>query len=254
MLRKSPSRARLLIETMFEAAQLGRSLTKKQLEKLLPDLRARLVQAQSRLTAARVPVIIIISGVDGAGKGDVVHRLNEWFDPRGLDTHAFEHELDQKSERPRFWHFWQALPAQGRIALLFGSWYTAPVIRRVYGEIRKAELDQALDRIAFFEEMLAKDGALIIKLWFHLSKDALHERLTSLQRDPETHWRVLPKDWTHRKLSDKFIKVSERALRATDKGHSPWHLVEATDSRYRTLKRSGKLVTVTTEQLRKMIV
>jgi AMP-polyphosphate phosphotransferase len=109
------------------------------------------------------------------------------------------------------------------------------VTQRVYGRIKTAELDAALRRIVFLEEMLVNDGALIIKLWFHLSRTALHQRLRSLQKSPEDHWRVLPTDWAHHKLYDRFIKVSERALRETDSACAPWRLVESTSSRYRDL-------------------
>ena len=220
---------------MFKSAELGRKLSKREYERELPELRARLVQVQFALKLAKVPVIIVISGVDGAGKGDVVHRLNEWLDPRGLDIHAFWQETESVRERPPYWHFWQALPPRGRIGLMFGAWYAEPVIHRVYGQIKDADLDADLQRIARFEEMLAHDGALIIKLWFHLSKKALHERLSNLEKKPETHWRVLPTDWAHHKLYDKFIRVSERTLRGTDSAHAPWRLVESTDERYRDL-------------------
>jgi AMP-polyphosphate phosphotransferase len=210
-------------------------LPKRDFERKLPELRARLVQAEFALKEAKIPVLLIISGVDGAGKGDMVHRLNEWLDPRGLDIHAFWQETEEEREHPPYWHFWQALPPRGGIAILFGSWYTEPVTQRVYVRIKEAELDAALQRIASFEEMLANDGALVIKLWFHLSKKALHERLRHLEKKPETHWRVLPTDWAHHKLYDKFIRVSERALRSTDKPHAPWWLVESTDDRHRDL-------------------
>jgi polyphosphate:AMP phosphotransferase len=226
---------------MFEAAELGQKLTKVQYDAELAKLRPALLEAHFALKDTKVPVIVIVSGADGAGKGEVVHRLNEWLDPRGVDTQAFWQSSDEERERPRYWRFWRSLPARGRVGILFGSWYSEPIIRRVYGEIKTSKLDTELDRIAFFEKMLADDGAVIVKLWFHLSKKAQRRRLKDLESDPKTHWRVLPSDWKHFKLYDKFTEVSERALRRTDAGHAPWHLIEAADRRFRELT-AGKLL------------
>lgn len=226
---------------MFEAAELGQKLTKAQYEAELPKLRAALLQAHFALKGTPVPVIVIISGADGAGKGEMVHRLNEWLDPRGVDTHAFWQSSDEERERPRYWRYWRALPARGRVGILFGSWYSDPIIHRVYGEIKGSKLDTEMDRVVSFEKMLVDDGALIVKLWFHLSKKAQRRQLKDLEKNPKTHWRVLPSDWKHFKLYDRFIEVSERAIRRTDTGHAPWHLIEATDRRYRELT-AGKIL------------
>lgn len=218
---------------MFEIAELGRNISKSEYEKELPDLRARLLQAQFALKQTRHSVIIIVSGVDGAGKGEVVHRLNEWLDPRGTDTHAFEPLSEEEKEFPAYWSFWRALPARGRLGVLFGSWYTDPIMKRVYGKIRPAELDRELERITFFERTLALDGAVFVKLWFHLSKDAQYKRLKDLEKSPRDHWRVMPTDWKHHQLYDKFSAASERAIRQTDFNLAPWHIIEAANARYR---------------------
>ena len=223
---------------MFEAAELGHTLSPSRYDARLPDLRARLLSAHLALRDQKFPVIVIVSGADGAGKGELVHCLNEWLDPRGVATHAFWEESEEEDERPEFWRFWRAMPARGRVGIFFGSWYTRPIIRRVYGKARGVRFDAALDRIVAFERMLADDGALIIKLWLHLPKKEQKRRLNKL----EEVGRIAPDDWKHYKLYDKFTGVSERALRRTDTPQAPWHVIEATDRRYRELAAADILL------------
>src|SRR5262245_45031980 len=157
---------------MFEAAELGRKVSKKDYDSQLPELRAGLLEAQIELKEARVPLIIVLSGADGAGKSETVQRLYEWLDPRGLETHALGQASDEERERPLYWRFWRTLPARGRIGLYLTSWYTEPLVERAYNESRSADLDRQLGRIAFFEQMLVNDGVLVLKFWLHLSKKA----------------------------------------------------------------------------------
>lgn len=235
---------------MFEAAELGQRISKAKYDSAEPKLRSALLEAQFALSKTKIPVLVIVSGADGAGKGEVVHRLSEWLDPRGVETHAFWQASDEELERPRYWRFWRALPARGRIGILLGSWYSAPIIDRVYGRIKNGRLDTELDRIAAFEKMLADDGALIIKLWFHLSKKDQKRTLKKLEKDPKTHWRVMPVDWKHYKLYDSFTKVCERALRRTDAGHAQWHIIEAADRRYRELTAGQMLLEKLADRLK----
>ena len=222
---------------MFATAELGRTVSPQRYDAALPKLRSQLLNAHFQLRGQKFPVIVIVSGADGAGKGDLVHRLNEWLDPRGVNTHAFWGASDEERERPRYWRFWRALPARGRMGIFFGSWYTEPIIRRVFHELKSSRFDTALDRIVAFEQMLAAEGALIIKFWLHLPKAAQKDRLRKLEREG----RIAPDDWKHFKLYDRFTKVSGRALRRTDTAAAPWHVIEATDRRHRELT-AGKIL------------
>src|SRR5262249_40314002 len=136
---------------------------------------------------------------------------------------------------PAFWGFWRALPPKGKTGIFFTSWYTAPILRRAYKKTRNADLDAAMEEIRRFERMLAAEGALILKFWFHLSKERQRERLKKLEKNPETRWRVTETDWRHFDLYDRFRKVSERALRETSTAEAPWIVVEGTDARFRSL-------------------
>ena len=220
---------------MFEAAELGRTIPKDEYKARIPTLRAELLETQRQLTTAKFPVIVVFAGVDGAGKGETVKLLNEWMDPRWIVTRAYGEPSDEEGERPEYWRYWRDLPPKGRIGLFLSSWYSRPVLDRVYGRSRMADFDRQLERIAGFERTLTDDGALILKFWMHLGKSAQKKRLRTLEKDPITRWRVTRRQWQHWRMYDKFVAAAERALRRTSTVEAPWAIVEGVDEAYRSL-------------------
>jgi len=219
---------------MFRTAELGQKLSKKEYKKIEPLLRQELLDLQMQLRVeARRQVIIVFAGVDGAGKGATVTLLNEWMDTRWLINRAYREPSDEELERPEFWRFWRDLPPKGQIGLFLSSWYSKSVLDKAYGSINDAEFDECLDRIIAFEDALAVDGAIIIKFWMHLSRDAQKKRLKSLEKDPLLSWQVTPRDWDHWRLYDQFIEAAERNIMRTNTGNAPWLIVEGTDAHYR---------------------
>ena len=221
---------------MFESAELGHKIDKDSYDKEVPQLREDLLNAQFDLSEkGKFQVIILVGGVDGAGKGETVNLLNEWMDPRHIQVHAMGEMTDEERERPAMWRFWRASPPKGKIGVFFGSWYTAPIVRRVLKQSSAAELNQHVEQIKHFERMLTNEGALVLKFWFHLSKEVQNKRLKTLEKHPKTRWRVTAQDWQRFKLYDKFRKVSEYTLRETSTAEASWFVVEGGDARYRNL-------------------
>jgi polyphosphate kinase 2 (PPK2 family) len=221
---------------MFEAAELGRSVSKEEYKAREPVLRAELLQVQQQLrTAGRFAVIVVFAGVDGAGKGETVNRLNAWMDPRWIVTQAFGDPSDEELERPEYWRFWRALPPRGRVGLFLSSWYSRPVLDRVYRRVSADAFEARLHRIVEFEQTLAADGALILKFWMHLGKAAQAGRLKQLEADPLRRWQVDGLAWKHWRMYSKFIGAAETAIRETDRVEAPWTIIEGQDSRYRSL-------------------
>ncbi len=227
---------------MFETAELGQKVTKAEFKEREPILRTRLLEAQARLADAGIPVIVIFSGVDGAGKGETVNLLSEWMDPRRLVTKAYGSTTREERERPRFWRYWRDLPPKGRIGFFLSAWYHRPLIDRVYDKMDDAALDERLDEIVDFERSLARDGALILKFWMHLGKSQQKRRLRSLEKDPLQKWRVTENDWKHWRLYDEFIKTSEHIIMRTSTGLAGWRIVEGMDPHYRSLRVSTLLL------------
>ena len=221
---------------MFESADLEHKISKQEFKREEPKLREALLNAQFDLGALKkFPVLIIIGGVDGAGKGETVNILNEWMDPRHILTYAFGPPSDEEAARPPMWRFWRALPPKGKIGIFFGSWYTAPIVERVLGNSDDDELQKHLDEIFRHEKMLVDEGVLLLKFWFHLSKEQQKKRLKALERDPKTRWRVTKEDWRRFKVYDKFREISEHSLRETSTAGAPWIVVSGADHRFRSL-------------------
>ncbi len=221
---------------MFESAELGHKVPKDVYEKEEPELRSKLLDVQYELLEkSPVSVILVVGGVDGAGKGELLNTLYEWMDPRHLQTHAIEAPTSDERERPNMYRFWQRLPPRGKIHLFLGSWYTDPIIDRVYGKTKAAELDRAMGEVVRFERMLTNERVLVLKFWLHVSKKGQKKRLEQLARDPRTAWRVTPLDWERFDMYERFRKISERSLRMTSTDASPWFVVESTNEEYRNL-------------------
>lgn len=221
---------------MFESAEIGHQVDKRTYDKALPAMREALLEAQYELVRTQnCQVIIIVSGIDGGGRRESVHRLNEWLDPRHVETHGMGAPSDEEQDRPPMWRFWRALPPRGKIGIFQGSWYSLPILDRVFGRARKIELEEAMTRNVQFEKMLSDEGALIIKFWFHLSKPFQESRLKALEKDPRTRWRVTERDWEHFKRYDKFRKASGLAIQLSSTAQAPWYIVEGSDPHYREL-------------------
>ncbi len=220
---------------MFQTAELGQRVSREDFDQISNDLRSELLSAQQDLRQADFPVVLVFAGVDGAGKGESVNLINEWMDPRWIVTRAYDEPSDEERERPEFWRFWRDLPPKGQVGLFLSCWYSRPILDQVHGRSSRGEFERQLDRIAAFETMLAADGALILKFWMHLGKDAQKRRLKSLEKDPLQSWRVSKRDWRNWKLYDSFIATAERTIRHTDGGQTRWVIVEGEDPRYRSL-------------------
>ncbi|MCW5702565.1 MAG: polyphosphate:AMP phosphotransferase [Bradyrhizobium sp.] len=236
---------------MFESAKLKHRVNPVTFKREEKKLREALLDAQiDLLEQRRFPVLVLIAGVEGAGKGETVNLLNEWMDPRHIHTHGFGPPSDEERERPANWRFWRALPPKGQIGVFFGAWHTMPIVQRVMGQIDDGEFASSVADIRRLERMLCDEGVLLVKYWFHLSKGQQKKRLHALEKDPRTRWRVTDLEWDYFKLYDRFIEVCDPFLRETSTGEAPWIVVPGVDPRYRALTVGRHLLATLRQRLK----
>jgi polyphosphate:AMP phosphotransferase len=221
---------------MFEAAELDHTVAKADYKREEAELRRALLEAQRALgEQRRFPVLILIAGVEGAGKSETVHLLNEWMDPRFIEVTGFALPTEEEAAHPPMWRFWRALPRKGRIGVFFGAWQTMPILERVLGKLGAGGFAARMEEILRLERMLAAEGVLLIKYWFHLSKAQQKKRIKALEKQRETSWKVTRYDRTLFEHYDAFIEVCEPFLRETSTAEAPWTVVPAANERYRAL-------------------
>jgi len=217
-------------------------LSKKAYEARVADVRPELVHMQVQLKNAPFPVLVVVAGVAASGRGDVVNVLNAWLDPRGVETFAFPVPTDEERERPPMWRFWRCLPPHGRLGIYAGGWHTEALREDPRSPRDLSEFDHALRRIARFEDQLTDDGALVIKIWLHLTKDEQRARLQELEDDERTAWRVTAEDWKSHRDYDRLARLADTMRRATQRPNAPWHVIDASDPRARNLEVAERLL------------
>jgi polyphosphate:AMP phosphotransferase len=219
---------------MLESAEIGHRLTRPAYARKERTLREALLNAQYDLAqSGRGPVLMIVTGVEGGGRGETANKLTEWMDPRHIRVVAFGPRTPEELTHPAPWRYWRALPPKGRVGIFMNAWYTEALGARVRGDIDDVELDAALASIRHDERMLADEGVVLLKFWIHLSKAAQKARLEALDRDKRTSWRVTRDDWARYRIYSRSHDIWERALRETSTGEAPWFVVEGADERYR---------------------
>ncbi len=198
-------------------------------------LRAALLRAQyDQLERGERGTLVVICGIDGVGKGGTINQLNQWMDPRHVRVLAFGAPTPEEAARPSWWRYWDALPGKGRTGVVFGSWYT-PLLKEA-GRKHPDEgriLEQA-GEIRHFEAMLAAEGVRVVKLWFHLSRDAHAERTRKLLADPETAWQVTALDRKVHRRYKRLRRAAQLVAQLTQASHAPWCIVPCADDGLRT--------------------
>jgi polyphosphate kinase 2 (PPK2 family) len=221
---------------MLELVDLTKKLSKAEYEKVCPPLEIRLGELQRAARTASLPVVILFDGWDAAGKGTAINRLTQALDPRGFKVHPIFPPTDAERFYPWMWRFWTQLPAAGSIGIFDHSWYGRILYARVQKRLPRPRWEQAYQDIEEFERQLAQAGAVLIKLWLHISKAEQKKRFKRLEKNPATAWKVTRADWRDHRRYEKYAVAVEEMLARTSAATAPWTIVEATDARYARVK------------------
>ena len=215
----------------------------------LQEAERRLAAAQERLLALRLvlgglvgergigpPVCVLFEGWDASGKGGAIRRLVAQIDPRHVRVAQFAAPTYDEKRHHFLWRFWPALPGWGGMTVLDRSWYGRVLVERVEGFATTKEWKRAYDEINAFEEMLAHEGTILIKLWLHVSSREQLKRFEEREAHPLKSWKLTDEDWRNRKKRKAYTRAVEDMVERTSTTWAPWQLVEADSKRFARVK------------------
>ena len=237
---------------MLEKVDLTKKISKEEYKEKMPQLESKLGRLQRECKALGIPVLIVFEGFGAAGKGLQIGHLIQSMDPRGFEVHPVKNETEEERMHPFMWRFWTKTPARGRIAVFDGSWYRKVLIDRFEKRTKAKDLPAAFHSINSFEQQLADDGNLIIKLFLDIDKKEQKKRFDKLAKNKETAWRVSQGDRERNAHYDEYAALMEDMLFKTDTDYAPWTIVESMDRRFATLKIYTTVIKAMAEQIEKV--
>ena len=191
----------------------------------LSELQERLF-ASSKAGSTR-SVLLMIQGMDTAGKGGIVRHVVGQVDPQGVQITGFKAPTDEEKQHDFLWRIRKAVPEPGMIGVFDRSQYEDVLIHRVHGWADEEELERRYAAIADFEKELHESGTVLIKVMLHISREEQGERLLERLDRPDKHWKFNPGDIDEREHWDAYQHAYQLAIQKTTTDASPWHVVPA---------------------------
>jgi PPK2 family polyphosphate:nucleotide phosphotransferase len=192
----------------------------------------------------RHAVLICLQGMDTSGKDSLIREVFKEFNPRGVVVHSFKTPNSTELEHDYLWRHYLALPEKGKFAVFNRTHYENVLVTRVHPEyilyenipgIEKVEditpqfWENRLAQINNFEKHITQNGTLVLKFYFHMSKEEQRKRLLKRLENPEDNWKFSVGDLKERDRWDDYMKYYEEAINNTSKENAPWYVIPADD-------------------------
>ncbi len=197
---------------------------------------ARLADLQDRFWAeARRSVLIVLQGIDAAGKDGTINKVMEAFNPQGCPVTAFKVPTSEELAHDYLWRIHRRTPRKGEIGIFNRSHYEDVLVVRVHRLVPKSTWSKRYEQINAFEETLAAGGTTIVKFFLTIDRDEQRARFQARLDDPTRRWKFAMGDLAERKLWDDYQAAFDEALTRTSTAVAPWYVIPANRKWFRNL-------------------
>ena len=193
----------------------------------LHKLQIELLKLQNHVKDNGLRIVMLFEGRDAAGKGGTIKRIIEHMNPRGARMVALEKPSDRETTQWYFQRYSQHLPAEGEIVFFDRSWYNRAMVEPVMGFCTDEQNKRFLKYAPLFERMMIKEGIILFKFYFSVSKDIQKQRFDGRDDDPLKQFKLSPVDASAQELWDQYTIRKFQMLTETNRTIATWTIIRS---------------------------
>jgi polyphosphate kinase 2 (PPK2 family) len=229
---------------MLATIDLDVKLEREEYQEKLLRCQLRMRELAFELYQRKRSLVVVSEGWDAAGKGGSIRRLTEKIDPRGYKVYAIAAPHGEDKTHHYLWRFWRRLkaPYDKQILIFDRSWYGRVMVERVEGFATEQQWKRAYREINDFERQLTNHGVVLVKLWFHISRDEQLRRFEARRATPHKAWKLTDEDWRNREKWPQYEEAVTDMLLKTSTLTAPWTVVEGNDKWWARVKTQETII------------
>jgi polyphosphate kinase len=218
-------------DAMAKDGHASSRMKRKDYEKELRKLQARLCHLQEWVKEKKLRVIILFEGRDAAGKGGTIKAITERVSPRVFRVVALPAPSDREKTQMFLQRYMQHFPSGGEIVIFDRSWYNRAGVEYVMGFCTADEHKRFLELCPQIEQYIVDGGIILIKLWLEVGMDEQERRFRARIDDPVRQWKLSPMDIESYRRWYDYSRARDLMFETTNSKHAPWHIIHSDDKR-----------------------
>ncbi|HEX5111090.1 MAG TPA: polyphosphate kinase 2 [Vicinamibacterales bacterium] len=220
-----------MAKTKDEAKEKDGKLSRKDFEKEMLKLQAKLCALQDWVKAKGLRVIVVFEGRDAAGKGGTIKAITERVSSRVFRVVALPAPSDREKSQMYVQRYFQHFPAAGEIVIFDRSWYNRAGVEHVMGFCSDKQYKRFLEVTPLFEKQLIDSGIHLIKFWLEVGNKEQQRRFEARIKDPLRQWKLSNMDLPSREKWYEYSRARDAMLKATDTRTAPWYIIRSDDKK-----------------------
>jgi polyphosphate kinase 2 len=209
------------------AGRALRVIEKAELEKNLKPFQAELILMQKHLDETKRRMIILFEGRDASGKGGTIRRVSRYMNEKHYRVVALGKPSDAQRTQWFFQRYVEQFPRGGEVVMFDRSWYNRAMVEPVFGFCTPEQYKNFMKGVVGFEKDLVRQGTILVKLYFSVTKDEQAYRFDRRRNDPLRGWKLSEVDLQAQERWDDFTNQKYEMLKRTHSNHAPWTVIRS---------------------------